>query len=107
MSKDSPVSKMKTVTYNVFDYEDFGRFVEEKTGINVTDAEVIAAEEWSNDSSYTFDNCKGELEEWTKKSMKDLPGGKTYGTYLARTWIEYFVSTGKLSPGNYMISVFW
>lgn len=68
--------------------------------------EVLAAEEWDNDS-YRLIVVDGKLSEWGEKYVKEMIQTRKWGTYRTRHLLDYLCSQGKLEAGEYLIDVSW
>ena len=97
---------MKTITYHVMDYYEFSELVANVLGVEAHTLEVVADEEWNNDSDYAY-SIDGELDAWEQKDIATNLAAGTYGGYMASTWLNYLCSIGTIQPGNYLITVSW
>lgn len=101
--------KIKEVlTAHVITYHDFEAFAEMHYG---HDPEIVASEEWSNDTQHLYKGVTAEdKSKWTKldiESWNDFlaVGTSSYG--ITRSILEDLVADGILEPGNYIIDVSW
>jgi hypothetical protein len=76
-------------------------------GIKPREVEMVANEEWNNDTDHFYEKCHGALDEWDKKRIENNLSKKTYGQYDSLAWINYLVGINLLSAGNYWITVSW
>jgi len=97
---------MQTVTYIEMDDSEFNDLVEKHYGVEF---EIVAAEEWSNDESHTFNVKKGEdsnFTEYDKHSWDNFLIGKEY-MYMGYTIFQHLVNDGHLPEGSYLIKLSW
>lgn len=98
---------MKQVTYNVMTVFEFEELIAKVLGIVSHKVEVVANEEWSNDTDHSYTNCQGKMDDWDRKSISENISKKEYGQYGSYRWLNYLISIGTLEPGNYLITVSW
>lgn len=91
---------MKQITYTELYYKDFDRLVQET--YELPNYKCIAENEWNNDSSYTFQDVNGIVDEGDEKAL----AAKTF-SWQADLLLNDLVRRGKLLPGNYIIEVCW
>jgi len=85
----------------VLDYDDFDMLVNKHVP-GVKNYEVIAYEEWGNDSSHMF-RGDGHLDQYDLGEIEDV--SKLH--YKARAYMNYLVNAGVLPKGEYRIEVSW
>lgn len=99
---------MRTITYNVMDYQEFDALVNEHILSANGKYEFIAEEELANDSShsYTVEPMDMSDDSFDKKfTLPDILAGKLI--YRAGSIMNYLCHLGVIEPGNYLIEVFW
>ena len=96
--------KTKKVEYIEVSYKDLERLIREV--YQQPKYEIVADEEWNNDSDYTFSVERKELDQW---QAKDIDGLKTNGTaqYGLPSILADLCNNGHIEPGEYLISVCW
>lgn len=96
--------KTKRVEYIEVDYKDLQQFIREVYGQPQYD--IVADEEWNNDSSYTFTVERGEPDQWQAKDVESL---RTTGTaeYGLGSILADLANNGHIDLGEYLISVCW
>ena len=93
----------KQTIHIVVDYNDLDKLFTDFYGHNV---ELVAAEEWNNYESHSFD-VDGELDAWDNKSLIEfkLSGNSSVG--ITRLLLNDLVRNKEIQPGNYLVEVYW
>lgn len=102
-TKKKPVLKSETETIIKVQYFDMDEFIEEATGHTY---EVVASEEWGNDSQHRF-AIDGKLGDYEQKEWDQFKKTGECGTYFLRTILNGLCADKFIKPGNYLISVCW
>lgn len=85
----------------ILDYNDFDDLVNKYID-GIKDYEVVAYEEWNNDSSHMY-RGDGKLDELDIDSLKVI-SNKMYKSHI---YLNKLVELGVLPVGNYRIEVSW
>jgi hypothetical protein len=96
---------LKSVTETVIkvQYYDLEEFIDQVTGHAY---EVVASEEWGNDSQHRF-AVDGKLSDYEQDEWDNFKKTGECGTYFLRTILNGLCSEKKIAPGNYLITVCW
>lgn len=93
---------MKTENVITIDSEELVELAEKQYGGSF---EIIATEEWNNDSTHRFD-VKPEVKEYAKEKEIKIRNGE-YPMYCASTVLNCLCKDGILKPAIYMVEVCW
>lgn len=93
---------IKTKTVHAVSYDALERLIQEVYG---HDYQMIASEEWGNDSQHEF-VLDGKNDEWDQGHVADFMAGKltSFGTHAI---LNDLVKKGRLAPGTYLVDVSW
>jgi len=70
--------------------------------------ELVAAEEWSNDSQYLYSGINGEFKwRWDKDNLKAFLDGGPASPGIVRLLLNHLCAIGEIDPGDYLITVSW
>lgn len=107
MSK--PKLKMKKPEYLAeVNYGDLNAFINKVYGFPPGTYEVVASQEWSNDSSYTAYAQAGQLPAYIQSKLDKFKASKGQDSmYMLNTLLSDCVNQGLLEPGKYLIKVSW
>lgn len=97
------VLKCETETIIKVTYYDLEEFIEKVVGHPY---EVIASEEWSNDSQHHI-SVDGKLDSYDKEgwtNFKKNGGAECFSLHLI---LKGLCSEGHIAPGNYLVTVCW
>lgn len=85
------------------DYGDFEELVEERFGHSYS---FVADQEMRNDSTWSASVDVDDMDEYDLADVERfaLTGE---GSWMAWKLLAYLCAEGELSPGNYIIDVFW
>lgn len=101
--KAQPALKCERETLLTVEYHEMERFIKECTG---HDAEIVAIEEWGNDSQHRF-RVDGKLEMYEKKDWTKFKETGEASTFGLQAILNGLCSEGKLDKGTYLITVCW
>jgi len=95
--------KTKRVEYTEVDYQDLESLIREVYG--KPDYDIVADEEWNNDSDHTF-TVEPKLDMY---QTQDIEQFKATGEAMYRlgTILDDLCANGHIEPGEYLISVCW
>jgi len=83
-------------------YEEFEDLVDKHIIKDGTHYEYVASEELSNDSTQSYNDINGTLDNFERQSLdKDDHGWK------ARTYLKRLCELGIIEAGDYVITVCW
>jgi hypothetical protein len=98
--------------YTIIPYSLFDKMVNDHFE-NVKDFYCVANEEWDNYSCYKFDDVTQSdfvkhhySTKWDWTRWDNFLAGNN-PMYIVSSIISYFVMSGVLPEGNYLIEVFW
>lgn len=90
--------KYQKVIHRVVDYSDLEDFINEHYK---SDYEIVAANEWNNSSSYSFNVKKEELTDYDKEELADFKYCCIHIILLD------LCNKGLIEEGDYLIKVSW
>jgi len=93
---------MKKLTYNVMDYQEFDRLVNDNIPSANGTYEFVAYEELPNDIAKTY---VAKVDYMTDFDVSDIESGKLM--YRAGGILCYLVWKGIIEAGDYLITVCW
>jgi hypothetical protein len=99
----NPILKSETETVIKVQYFDLEEFISQVTG---HDYEVVASEEWSNDSQHRF-FVDGILQKYELKEWKKFKETGEADCFFLRTILNGLCYDKKILPGNYLVTVCW
>lgn len=97
----------KQQTYYVIDSSDFDLLIQAELGVGYNS---VAANEWSNDTSYTAHITKQGYDHYSKQSVQDFIIGKGLREMKTDLWIcilEHLAVKEVIPEGHYLITVCW
>lgn len=102
-TKKEPTLKSVTETVIKVQYYDLEEFIDQVTGHSY---EVVASEEWSNDSQHRF-AIDGKLTDYEQDEWDQFKKNGECGSYFLRTILNGLCSDKKILSGNYLVTVCW
>lgn len=87
------------------EYSNLEKFIKEVYGQNV-DYNFCSDVEACNDSTYSFDVEKEELDESDMETIKEFKEGK-YVPFITQTIMTDLCNNGKIPEAEYIINVCW
>ncbi len=104
LRKEKAGALMQKKTYIEMEYHELDELIQRTFGHRY---EVVAFEEWNNDSSHSWTFKVEKLSEYDQKTLDEfIISGKikNWRTYVL---VQHMVNTGVLEPGNYLIEISW
>ena len=96
--------KTKQATYTEVDYYDLERLIQEV--YKQPDYNVVAEEEWSNDTSHTLTIERAALTEFETRDIEEFVASGD-GQYKLGSILADLCLHGHIEPGDYLINVCW
>jgi hypothetical protein len=90
--------KYQKITHRVVDYSDLEDFINEHYK---SDYEIVAANEWNNDTSYSINVEKEEFTEYEEEKLRD------FNFCTIRIILLDLCNKGLIEEGDYLIKVSW
>jgi len=91
------------VHYFEVGYRDLEEEIKERYNVEL---ELVACEEWHNDTDHSYNNLTGEIKSYDQDIYDDVMNGQTsYGT--TRFYLQRLIKDGHFPPGNYLVRVCW
>lgn len=98
-----PALKLVTETIHKVDSYDLEEFIEKVTGHTY---EIVASEEWSNDSQHRF-TVEAKLDKWNKEDWNTFKATGEAECYRLRAILNGLCADGHIPAGNYLVTVCW
>lgn len=95
--------KIKVKTLNVVDCDDLERYIRRIYGVVY---EIVAEQEWNNDSNYKF-SVDGVIPNYDMNKVERIRNGNNPGQYSLHIFLNLLALDGHISRGDYLIEVSW
>ena len=103
-TENKPSLKTKRVSYLKVSYREIERFICKVYGI--PHYNIVATEEWSNDSQHRVRAEKGELDQWDLEKLDKVKSGRE-PSFSFRAVMTDLCNRDLIEPGDYLIDVSW
>ena len=100
--------KIKQHTYWELEYSEANELIQQQ--FNKPDYEIVAEEEWCNDTDHTGIVCLKWYNEYDRKDVAHFINGTKPHKYWRCSWIDLFchlAELGVIPEGDYLIQVYW
>lgn len=103
MTREEAHSKLTIHTAYRIDSDDLNNIIQQVYGVN--DYELIADEEWNNNSAHDF-NVTGKLSEYNDRQLEKFKETGR-GSYMIQEIVQDLARQGYLPLGNLTVEVSW
>lgn len=94
---------MNKIEFTVIDYRNIEKKIQ--AHFNRPDYNIVADEEWNNDSQHTYEDVNGEVDH--PVVVEEFKAGRGFASFGLHHLLNQMVADGALAAGNYVIEVCW